>query len=75
MKLCSNKLCTCLYQIPVKKALPRPHNINSLVLRPNIPKIHEGGREAFFSFFIGIKTDEGGFFFFYLRKKFKLKIL
>lgn len=62
MKLCSNKLCTFLYQITVKKALPRPHNINSLVLRPNIPKIHEGGR-PFFSFFIGIKTDEGGFFF------------
>lgn len=72
MKLCSNKKSTCLYQITVKKALPRPHNINSLVLRPNIPKIHEGGRP--FSVFIGIKTDEGGFFF-YLRKKFKLKIL
>lgn len=41
----------------------RPHKINSLVLRPNFPKLDEGGR-LFFFFFIVKKTDEGGFFLF-----------
>ena len=41
----------------------RPHKINSLVLRPNFAKLDEGGR-LFFFFFIGKKTDEGGFFLF-----------
>lgn len=62
MKLCSNKKSTCLYQITVKKALPRPHNINSLVLRPNIPKIHEGGR-PFFPFLLVLKQMREAFFF------------
>lgn len=49
-----------------KKRNSRPHKINSLVLRPNFPKLDEGGR-LFFFFFIVKKTDEGGFFFIWER--------